>query len=81
MKPFPERTPGMRGFMWLLSVCLQRCSGLHEHEFLFFTLAVTALCFLFYGYGPALGNWIRDAGLQTAAVCAIVAVHVLWIPL
>ena len=52
---------------------------LHEHEFLFFTLAATALCFLdFYGYGPVLGNWIRDAGLQTAALCAIVAVHVLW---
>lgn len=56
--------------------------GLRECEFLFFTLAVTVLCFLgFYGYGLVLGNWIRDAGLQTAAACVIIAVHVLWAPL
>lgn len=56
--------------------------GLHECEFLFFALAVTALCFLdFYAYGTVLGNWIRDAGLQTAAVHVIVAVRVLWAPL
>lgn len=67
-----------------LPTVLQR---LPEHKFLFFTLAVTALCFPdFYGYEPVLGNWIRDAGIQTAAVCATVALdncatgHVLWAP-
>lgn len=45
-------TPGRRGFMWLLFVCLLCCNGCVSMSSCFFTLAVTALCFLdFMGMG------------------------------